>query len=288
MRFAESFLTEGVAELQPAPQLDLRLGGMNGFAPVFGEFQNNQAHVRRPLVGLVLTFPKAFEFTSNPEWWGATLKAIMEVHPHQIDGLQSNIEVDFGAETPVGNGGERQQDWTAVTRQPSNPSFMWKDKYGMPIGNFWETYIQMFIGDPDTRVPGIALMEGTGMTDQLSDMYSFTMLFFEPDPTFTTVVRAWLCANMAPRSAGTFEGSKEVGGTMNQVEHTIEFTALTQHGIGPKLLAQSILSNINVINASPQFAPAFLQGISSDVAAASGGYVGKAEEAASNAISTRV
>ncbi len=286
-RVTDAIETGQITEGYSSPMLSLRYGGQGGYAPNLAEWVSNQAYIQRNLIPLLMEAPGGFAYLPDPDWWTASLKALMELHMKSVTGLNATIEVDWGVENPVGGGGEMQQEYTNVTRQRSNPSYTWHEKYGRPINTFWTEYIANLIGDPDTKVPNISTLSGERPTDLLADMYTFTMLFIEPDPTHQTVAKAFLCANMAPKTAGEVTGRRELTSAMEGQEINIEFTALTSSNLGVRLFAQSILDAINLANANPNMAPAFIEGISADVAAADVGYIAQAENLSATAVVQR-
>lgn len=80
---------------------------------------------------------------------------------------------------------------------------------------FHQGWITNLMMGPDTRFANIATLSGITSMSQpphmLADMYSVTMLFIEPDPTHTRVVKSWLVTNMYPAGAGDILGSREPG-----------------------------------------------------------------------------
>jgi len=286
MRLPDSILSDGIADMYLAPQSDIRLGGQNGFSQNLGEWLNNSAYVRKPVFGLLLTAPEGVTYMSDPDWWISTLKNLVELRPKSISGLNSKITNEF-LETQLGWGGEQQYDFSGNKREQSSVSMTWDDIYGGSIGNFWEQFTLWFMADPLTGIAGISTLEGTRPTDMLPDMYSFTMLYIEPDRTMQSVVRSWLISNMAPKDTGDHEGKRDMGSQDEKVEHSIEFTGFQQVGLGPNLLAQAIMDEMNISNANGFMAPAYLQGVSADVAAANGGYITKMEELGASAMTSR-
>ena len=282
-RLADAILSGEFTEGYSAPMVDLRLGAQQGHAPDLGAFLNNQAYVPRPLIPLLMEAPLGMDYLPDPQFRIAALKSLMETQAKSISGLNSTLTVET-AEHIVGNGGEMQEEYTKVSRQRSNPSYTWQNRYGNAIGNYWDEYILMLINDPDTMRPGIAMLADLPPTDLLADMYSFTMLFIEPDPTGTSVVKAFLVTNMFPKNGAETTARREMGSSMETPEVQIEFTGLTQSNLGVRLLAQAMLDNIRFANSSPMYAPAFLQGISADVAAAGTGYATRVEEMGATAI----
>lgn len=270
-RLADAILT-GAYTSGKTPMLDLRYGGQLGYAPNLVEWVSNQAYIRRNLVCLLIEAPKGFQYMPNPDFWVGALKSMVELHAKTIDGFNAGLEVEW-AETDVSGGGEKQQDPTNVTRQRSEPVFTFVEKYGRPMQHFLQEWITNLIMDPDSKVPAIATIgNGVRPTDLLADMYGATMLFFEPDPSHTSVTKAWLTTNMYPKGTGEIVGKRDLQSAGEQSELSITFAGTSQTGQGVRAFAQSIMDRINVTNANPYLRPAFVQDISSDVAKADQGY----------------
>lgn len=255
-----------------APMFDLRYGGMGGYSPNLTEWVSNQAYIRRNLVCLLIEAPKGFQYLPNPDFWVGALKAMVELHPKSIEGFNAGLEVDW-TETDVGGGGEKMQDPTNVTRARTEPVFTLVDKYGRPMQHLLHEWITMLIMDPDTKVPGIATI-GNDLRpkDLAADMYGATMLFFEPDPSHTSVTKAWLTTNMYPKGTGDITGKRDLQSAGEQAELSITFAGVSQTGQGVRDFAQRILDTINMTNANPYLRPAFVQEISPDVVRADKGY----------------
>lgn len=286
-RLADAILSGGYAS-GATPMLDLQYGGQNGYAPNLVEWVSNQSYVRRNLVCLLIEAPRGFQYMPDPDFWVRALKAMVERHARTIDGFSSGLEVAV-AETAVSGGGEMQQDPTNVTRARSNPSFSFVDKYGRPIQNFVHEWITNLIGDPDSKVPNIATIETVRPSDLLADMYAATMLFFEPDPTHSTVVKAWLTTNMYPRMTGDITGKRDLTSDGETSEFTVDFTGVSQSTLGVRAFAQALLNNINLTNANPYLQPAFMQNLDPNVEGEAGGigYKEQAEELGATAVLRR-
>lgn len=261
------------------PMTDLRYGASNGFGGMdLSEFSSATHYVRRNLVCLLIEAPKGFQYLPDPQFWVSALKSMVEVHAKSIEGFNAGLEVEV-AETPVAGGGEMFQDFTNITRARTNPSFTFTDMYGRPIQNFLHDWITYLIGDPDNKVPMLSTIANVRPQDLLADMYSATMLFYEPDPTHTKVAKAWLTTNMYPKSTGEIVGKRDLTTAGETSELSIEFTGVSQTGLGVVSFAQSLLDRINITNANPNLRAAFMQNIASDVIASTAtGYKGSAEK----------
>lgn len=249
------------------PMLDLSFGGQMGFSPDLTEWVSNQAYVRRHVFCLLLEAPKAFELLTdrNPELWVRNLRALVELHPRTIEGLNAGLTVDT-AETPVGGGGEMQEEVVDVKQTRSQPVFTFDEKYGMPIQTFLRNWITYALMDPNSKVANIGTLQNAPK-DMLADQYAATMIFIEPDPTHRKVVKSWLCTNMFPKGTGDIIGSRDIGSAMNLQQLNIEFSSITQVGLGVNRFAQQLLDDINIVNANPYMRKAFIEKIDSTVSA---------------------
>ncbi len=265
------------------PMLDLTKGGQMGYAPDYTQWVSNQSYIRRNLFCMLLEAPRGFNFLQNGDKYIGVLKSLVELHALSIDGLNAGLEVET-SETPVGGGGQRMQHFTNVTEAQSNPVFRFDEKYGMPVASFFRNWITHLMMDPHSKVANIGTLSGNKPTDMLADMYSATMIFIEPDPTHTKVVKSWLCTNMFPTGTGEIVGRRDLTAAGEQTTYDITFTALTQFGLGVDQFAQSLLNGINITGANPYLRPAFISEIAADVRAASAGYQQQVEQLGATAL----
>ena len=271
-RLSETILSEGsaFAEKDKRPMVDIsqERSGQQGFQTDFTGYVSNAAYVRRNLIAVLVEAPRGFQDLPNSDKWIATLKSMVELHANSIEGLQSTLTVDF-VENPVGGAGEIQEDVSNVTRARSTPTFTWTEKYGKPINAFLTGWITNLIMDPVTKVPNVVTRDNVeGPSDVLPDYTGCTILFFEPDPTHSRVVHAWLCTNMHPKTAGEVVASRDLTAAGESVNYSVEFTSLTQEGVGVVRLAQRYLDQMNMSGVNPNIKPAFVEDIEADVRAA--------------------
>lgn len=266
------------------PMLDPTYGGQFGFAPDFSEWVSNQAYVRRHVIPILLEAPRFFQLMPNPDVWVRNLRALVERHPRSIEGLNKGLTVTTD-ETPVGGGGEMQEEVTDVKRARSQPVFAYHDKYGNVFQNFFHDWITYGLMDPDSKVATIGtLAAGQYPSDMLADMYSMTVIFIEPDPTHRKVVKAWLSTNMFPKMTGDMLGSRDLTNAMQLTDISIEFAAITQTGLGVDLFAQSILDGINITDANPYTMQPFISDYSPDVAREPSGYQAEIDKMAETSV----
>ncbi len=255
------------------PMLDLSIGGQNGIMRSPAEWVSSANYVQQKTRAVLFTPPKGIQYLPSAELQYAALKSLIELMPQTIDGLTSNVEWNY--EGPqVGNAGEKMESATQATRAVCTPTFTWSEKYGMSIARFWTEYGRMLIMDPDLTHPGIVATSNYIAANSpawLPDMYSMTVLFFEPDVTFTKVTKAWLCTNMQPRTGGDITGKMEVNGAGEIPTVSIEFTALTLIGKPVNILAQNYLNSLNLTDLRPLELKPYTTSIDPDVKAAAEG-----------------
>lgn len=286
MRLSNSILgNKGHLERAQAVGVDLRVGAQNGAATDFRGFVSNAAYVRKNIICILVESPRGFRDLGDEDVLTGTLKALVELHPRTIDGLNMTQTWEYVDQT-VGGAGEVQSDPSDAKRAPSTPTFGFVDKYGLVIQQFFNLWGNGLIMDPITKYAAvIANPTGRRPTDLLPDYNSATMCFIEPDPTHTKVQRAWLCCNMKPRTSGDALGSRDLTQGGQLAEYTIEFTAMTQVGAGVNEFARKLLGMLDLNGMNPNLHQAFIQDISADVDKHNTGYKFQTETLAATAIS---
>lgn len=275
---------KGHSKGHKAPMLDLQYGGQMGYAPDLTEWVSNQAYVRRNLICVLVEAPKGFQMLPNPEYWVGTLRSLVELHPLSITGLNAGLEVET-VSNPVGGAGQQQEDFSNVTETQSQISFRWGEKYGMPVFSFLRGWITNLMMDPATKFANIATVNGSKPTDMLADMYAATMLFMEPDPTMTKVVKSWLVTNMFPKSTGEVTGQRDLTQAGEAPSYDVQFSGIAQFSLGVDEFAQRILDGIKITGANPYHRAAFIDKIAADVIATKRSFTQSVDTLASQAIS---
>jgi hypothetical protein len=266
-----------------APMLDLKNGGQMGYMPDHQAIISSAAYVRRNIICFLVQHPRGFEDLDQSDTLIATLKALVELHPKTIDGLQSTLEVEW-TENAFGGAGEMQQDVSNVTRARSTPSFTWVEKYGMPINAFLEYWITNLLMDPNSKYPGVVTRGSKKVQDLLPDYVGATMLFVEPDPTHSKVMRAWLCTNMMPKSGGEVTGKRDITSAGETLEYSVEFSAITQVGTGVNKFAQQMLDQLTLTGTNPNQRQAMIDQIDAEVKAGAQGYTNQLADASRSTV----
>jgi hypothetical protein len=225
-----------------------------------------------------------FTVLPNSDKWISSLKSLFEVHARTIDGMNATITVETD-EHPVGGAGEVQEEFTDTKRERSVPRFTFIEKYGRPIQTFLDFWIRYGLMDPETKFALLGTLGNSQVGDLLADWYSATCLFFEPDPLHKKVNKAWITTNMFPKGTGEITAKRDLTTAQEILTLDVEFTGISQVGLGVNQFAQQILDNINITNADPFMKNSFISQMSADVAAASTtGYKNWTETVGRNAV----
>lgn len=238
------------------PQLDIRYGGQQGWAPKVDEWINNQAYVSRPLTCIVLEVPKMFTAMTEPEKWIAAYKAMFELHSRTIEGLAQGLSVDWDEHT-IGGDGNVQQEFVNVTRARSSPRHGIVEKYGRPFQSLLDIWIRYGMMDPETKFALLNHKVNGKANDLLADWYTGTNLYFEPCPLNKTVDKAWIITNMMPNGTGDITAKRDLTSGQEILNLDIEFSAIQQVGLGVNALAQKILDGLNANMLDPYTRPAW-------------------------------
>lgn len=260
----------GYNDQSQAPMVDVRAAGQMGFISDLRAYHSNAAYVRKNLIAIVMETPRGFNDLPDSEVWHSTLKALVETGAQSFEGLRSTLAVEY-VQNAIGGSGEQQEDIANVTRERSEVTFNWVEKYGKPVARLLDGWITYLIQDPDTKVPAVVSLTDE-VADQLPDYYTMSVLFIEPDPLHKTVVESWLLTNMAPKAGSTKEGRRDLTQAGESVTYSIPFTGMQQVGVGVNALAQSLLDQINAGGINPNRREAFITAQSADAADARDGY----------------
>lgn len=243
----QSMVTDGrgYAMGSTRQMINLTAAGQNGLSLDLRTMAANAAYVSRQTWCLLLEAPRAFGFLPDPDMWVSSLKVLVETACETFDGLNKSIKVEW-AQTNLG-ATEQQEEMARVTRERSEVSMKWTERKGMPINRFFEGWITLCLGTPETQIPGLvsfADFQSNPMSISYTpDFNGATMLFFEPDEYFRTINKAWLITDMKPDNAGEVTGRKDLTAAGEKMEITVKFTGVQQVGEGVDYFAQQVLNS---------------------------------------------
>lgn len=262
-RISDAVLQKDSVYAGNAPALNLRYGGQDGYMSKIGrigkdgktyeEWISNQAYVQRNVIPIVIRAPKFFNFMPEPKKWIDTYKALIELHPTSITGLQSGLTVAVD-EHAIGGAGEMQEEVTNVTRAKTAINMVYKAKAGKAIIKFLDIVIRYGMMDPDTKKPLVAnLIKNIDAVGGMytPDFYTGTVLFIEPDVTQKVVVDAWLSTNLFPKTNGERTGKRDIHSAGATPELTIDWGGITMNNDAVLTMADNVLAGLTVLNTSP-------------------------------------
>lgn len=270
-RLTDTFISSGnnPYHSHEAPLVDLKNGGQFGHMMDYKALASSTPYVRQNLIAILLEAPRGFKLMPNPDLWHSSLKAIIEEQSKSITGLNSTLKIE-NVEHAVGGAGEQIAAVSNVTREQSRPAHSINEKYNMPVATFINSWILELMMDPETKYPNIITRgdRRAQLTDHLADFYGATVLYFEPDPIFRHVIKAWLCYFVRPSDEGVqMEGSRDLTSGKEELTVDLTMTATTQVGAGVNRLAQKILDSLNPTNTNPWQRPTAVDGVNADVSA---------------------
>jgi len=244
-----------------APVMNLSYGGL-GYLPKIGrigpdgknyeEWVSNDAHVSRNVIPILLTYPKFFNYMPNKDLLIKTYKAIMEEHALTITGFNSGLELETGDNILGPNLTSKVVTKVNIAETALNMTF--RERTNKTFTKFFDMFIRYGIMDPHSLKPLVSKYI-TNFEEveraYLSDMYSCTMLFIEPDITQKAVVDAWLVFNMFPLKTGDRTGKRDISAAGETVELSIDFNSPTLNTPAVLTLASAVLDSLTVLNKIP-------------------------------------
>lgn len=250
---------------------DASKGGQFGYMYDMANYIDTSPYVRQHAFAFLIQYPKAFDLypADIRDLLVRMLKAMIEVNPKQITGLNSTLATDWMT-VEVGGAGEIFQQLTNVTRERAAPSFTWHEVEGCVYGRYLEWYIEYLGMSADSKFPNI-VAEGFEIGPLLADMTRFVTLFVEPNHTGRRAVDAILCANMFPMGAGPRESERDQTAAKQGRDIQVEFTALSQRTRGVLQLGQKFLDALNVTGMNPLFQPAVVDTVDANIQAQANG-----------------
>lgn len=264
------------------PQMDLSIAGQNGWMRNNAAWPSNSMYVQQKLKPVLLASPKCFQYLDNPEQANKVLRNLIECMYTEVDGLQATMEIEVN-EQPVGHAGEVWAEVSKVTRPPSKPKFTWPDKYGRAVSNFWDWFIVTFVGSPELgsvrEIVNHKKYIDAGSPPLTAEMLTMTILFFEPDPTLTSITKAWIQTNMFPKTAPENTAKSALGMESEFTPVVIEFTSYGQVGNAAQALALKILRELALADVRPIDLKAFMDERQASVLVGTGNLMDEVTEA---------
>lgn len=266
-----------------APMVNAVPGAQMGSLIDIGKYVQNAHYVRKNVMARVVEYPKWISYMpeGHQQAYREAIKSWFETQT-KIDGLNKALTAEF-VRTPIGPSGHQQADFSKAVEAQSVVTHTAVEKYGRYYRTLFEHWIRFGMGDHLSGVPLVSIFNNE-IVDALPDLYSCSVIYFEPDPLHKYVQDAILMTNMAPEGAGPDDFRKDPEAAGETVELPIQFTGLQQTSYGVKLWAQELLDETNRGGFNSIAQRAARNQIDADVQATKGGWNERAEAAAANQV----
>lgn len=249
--------------------VDLSLFGQFGHIPNYNVWAGNTPAISNPVVGRVLTSPRFFNDMPEPASWHGAWKAFIERHARTVNGLDATLTVE-NADMAYGRDGNVFEMPTKVSLAKSNVSVGITDLYCLPHLAFTRGWINYGIKNPQTQYADIiTLKENFRPSDMLADYMAGSICWYEPDPTYSYPLKAWIHLNARPNESMPVKGEADnTGGAGSLSEADIPFTGIYIYGGAAFRLAKKLMDSSPMFGTSPLVAPYLIDEVSADLDAA--------------------
>lgn len=216
-------------------KVNLEVGSKAGYDPALNQWINSQAYVPRHLIAILVEgFGSA---TPERDIKNRTLRAIIELHAVKIVGLNRSFTYDRVANR-------------AFQDDPGVPKMYFAERCGRPIDQFHLDWMR-----------DLAKCQNPEDRSQME----ISVLFFEPDPTYTQIVQAYMCTEMCPRHLSGLSPRRDIAQAGEAGKVYVEYHAKTTQGNQIDNFALEVLKTINLSTIDQNEQAEFVNKIAEDV-----------------------
>lgn len=231
----------------------LALGRKGGDGVNYAEWINSAPYMSTNVIAIVEHYPKGFDLLPNSDVWIAEYKAMIELHPLDISGLDFSLAVETG-EIELGGDGAKFTEILSISRNQSAVSFAYNEMANKTITKFMDKLYRYIIRDPDTNHP--LVRNYVTDIDTIGGIYgpeyrSGTVMFIEPDALQRKVVDALRMINFQYTNAPERTMKKVRTGAGEFLEVSLEATGISRSDESVLALAQIYLDRMNVLDLTP-------------------------------------
>lgn len=249
--------------------LDLNKPDHNGMAFDLAAIANSTPYTKNPLYIQLTRAPKAFKLHPDGEYLTAALKRLIERHPKNWTGFQQVLQIET---MQIPKGWDRQMLTipTNVTRGPITPTLTADKLYDEVDARFWNYFIETFLSNPTTQRPNYAELTSVP-EDWLVDQFTFDILAWEPDMTYTRAIKAWACAAMLPTNSVDVTGERDTQNAHVNEEYSIAFACVYDGDQTVVETASELMKAMNIHSVNPIYKARYFSTVASEVSAAGTG-----------------
>ena len=265
-RIVDSIMGKDEGYSGGTPTTNLAYGGQNGLMTAIGsvgpdgkkysEWISSVPYVSKNVIPVIFSYPGFFKYMPNPEFWRRSYKALIELHPESIEGLQSGLTVEFD-ETKIAGTNNILHTPTDVNRATSDLTLTFKEKANKTIQKFIDVFLRYGVMDPDFKKPLVSeLLSESDLANMnhvySNDMFTASILFIEPDNLHRSVVDAWFLVNVGFKDNGERTGASKRNDAGEGLSLSIAMTSLTLAGDAVMELANNTLKKLTVLRSNPE------------------------------------
>lgn len=263
-KFSDLFINrEGLTEHDhQARMINVAHKGFEGILPAIGAIidgttyeahLSNALYVSQNIIAKVLTTPDAYNYIPQGKHWRDIAVSLIEEHAKTITGFNNTVTVDTDS-SDIGATGEQQESIKKTNKAKTTLTFEIPEKFHKTVSKFLSLNIFYTMKDYVTERPlasdYISSLDeiGGGWTP---NMYSFSIIFIEPDVTRLGVVDAWLAVQFFFKGSGDRTAKKNLSNGGETVTLNIETAGIYMSTDRVFELAEKILPKIANIRAVP-------------------------------------
>ena len=257
--------------------LDVRTQGQQGLAFDIRAFANSTPYVKQPLNIQMTRAPKAFQLHKDGAKLTAVLKRLIERGAKNWTGFVQVLEIETG-QVPVGWDRQMLTVVTNTARGPMTPAATFDSLYGEADVKFWRYFIETFYKNPTTQRPNFAELQ-EHPADWLADQYTWDMIAWEPDQTYSFAEKAWGCAGCVLTNAPEVTGERDTQNASKIEEYSLTLACLYDSDKNIVDMATQLMTALKINSVNPRFKPAYFTQIEAEVKDAQSGLFDEYAEA---------
>lgn len=266
--------------------VDPMMGGQFGFMPNFRDTPSSTLYARKPMISVMLAYPKFLDLVQGGDILKLHFKVIHEEHPLSIEGINLTTTPDY-QKVAHGGAGQQLSQLTNMMQAESSPSFSFQERAGKLYTFFYDYWFRMGGMNPETKFAEIVhSVDRATLPDlPLEDFFSMSMMHIETNAFGTKVIEAAITHNMMPASGVPRELVRNLPEGDTTLQFSMEYTAVTESNAAVRDIAQEYLDLVSLYGVSPNNRQAAFDSIHPDLL--SSGAVGWRESIANAARNQR-
>lgn len=243
---------QGSASDRLVQPVDPMMGAQFGFMPNFRDTSSSTLYARKPMISIMLAYPKFLDYIPNGDLLKKHFKVIHEEHPLSIEGINLQTNPDY-QKAAHGGAGQQISHLTNMMQVESAPSFSFQERAGKLYTFFYDFWFRMGGMNPETKYAEIVHSVARDQLPDLplEDFFSMAMMHIEPNAFGTKVIEAAITHNMMPQSGVPREMSRNMPEGDTTLQFSMEYSAITESNAAVRDIAKEYLDLVSLFGVSP-------------------------------------